>query len=151
MAKRAKGLDRRSFLRGAASAAAGAAALPLAAAAAQEAAKAAGPEVLGPGPVDFTLKVNGKDHPLKLEPRVTLLDALRGHCGVTGPKGVCDRGACGACAVLLDGTPVAACMMLGVEAAGRAITTTEGLAGPGGKPHPLHEAFAKADALQCGF
>ncbi len=151
MADGRKGLDRRTFLRGAASAAAGAAALPVAAAAAQEAAKPAGPEILGPGPVPFTLKVNGKEHALKLEPRVTLLEALRFHCGTTGPKEVCDRGACGACAVLLDGTPVAACMMLAVEAAGRAITTTEGLVGPDGAPHPLHEAFVREDALQCGF
>jgi aerobic-type carbon monoxide dehydrogenase small subunit (CoxS/CutS family) len=148
---KSKGLDRRTFLRGAASAAAGAAAIPVAAAAAQEAAKPAGPEVLGPGPVPFALKVNGKEHALTLEPRVTLLDALRLHCGVTGPKEVCDRGACGSCAVLLDGLPVASCMMLAIEAAGRTITTTEGLVGPDGKPHPLHEAFAKRDALQCGF
>jgi xanthine dehydrogenase YagT iron-sulfur-binding subunit len=148
------GTDRRSFLKGAATAAAaGAAAFPAlaaVAAAAQDAVKS-GPEVLGPGPVPFTLKVNGKDHALKMEPRATLLDALRTRCGTTGPKEVCDRGACGACTVLLDGVPVVACMTLAVDAAGKAITTTEGLAGSGGKPHPLHEAFARCDALQCGF
>jgi aerobic-type carbon monoxide dehydrogenase small subunit (CoxS/CutS family) len=132
----------------------GAAALPVlaaAAAAAEEAGKPAMPLVLGPGPVPFTLQVNGKSHDLKLEPRVTLLDALRFHCGTTGPKEVCDRGSCGSCAVLLDGVPVVSCMVLAVEAAGRTITTTEGLCGPDGKPHPLHEAFARCDALQCGF
>jgi aerobic-type carbon monoxide dehydrogenase small subunit (CoxS/CutS family) len=147
-------IDRRKFLKGAASVAVGgAAALPVvaAAAAAAQEAPAAGPQVLGPGAVPFTLKVDGKQHEVTLEPRVTLLDALRFHCGVTAPKEVCDRGACGSCAVLLEGMPVASCMMLAVEAAGRAITTTAGLSGPGGGPHPLHEAFVRNDALQCGF
>ncbi len=132
----------------------GAAALPVlavAAAAAQEAGKKAGPEILGPGPVPFALLVNGKKHDVVLEPRVTLLDALRTRCGTTGPKEVCDRGSCGACTVLLEGVPVVSCMVLAVEAAGRAITTTEGLCGPDGKPHPLHDAFVRRDALQCGF
>jgi len=151
MAEPSRGTDRRTFLKSAASAA-GAAAIPFVAgaAAAQEAAKG-GPEILGPGPVAFTLKVNGKEHALKLEPRATLLDALRTRCGTTGPKEVCDRGACGACTVLLDGVPVVSCMVLAVDAAGKSITTTEGLAGAGGKAHPLHEAFARCDALQCGF
>ncbi len=155
MAKARKGFDRRMFLKGAASAAAGGVgALPFVAAAAvaQEAAGgAAGAKVLGPGPVPFSIKVNGKEAAFVLEPRVTLLDALRFHAGVTGPKEVCDRGACGSCAVLLDGTPVASCMMLAVEAAGREVVTTEGLGGADGKPHPLHEAFVRCDALQCGF
>ena len=152
MPKPRPGVGRRDFLKSAATVAAGGiAALPVVAAAPAAGAPAAGPEVLGPGPVPFALMVNGKEHALRLEPRVTLLDALRLHCGVTGPKDVCDRGACGACAVLLDGVPVNSCMVLAVEAAGRAITTTEGLVGPGGGPHPLHLAFSKADALQCGF
>jgi aerobic-type carbon monoxide dehydrogenase small subunit (CoxS/CutS family) len=145
------GLVRRDFLKGAASVAVGGvAAIPVVAAAAAEEAPP-GPAVLGPGPVPFTLKVNGKDHAVTLEPRVTLLEALRLHCGTTGPKEVCDRGACGACTVLLEGLPVNACMVLAVEAAGRPVTTTEGLLGAGGSPHPLHEAFARRDALQCGF
>jgi aerobic-type carbon monoxide dehydrogenase small subunit (CoxS/CutS family) len=95
--------------------------------------------------------VNGKARELLLEPRATLLDALRGPCGVTGPKEVCDRGACGGCTVLLDGDPVPSCMVLALDAGGRKVVTTEGLLGPGGAPHPLHEAFARRDALQCGF
>ena len=153
MGKPEKGLDRRDFLRGAAVVAAGGvAAIPVVVAAANAQAQAApGPEVLGPGPVPFTLNVNGKDHPVRLEPRATLLDALRYDCDVTGPKEVCDRGACGACAVLLDGTPVPSCMVLAVECADRKVVTTEGLSGPGGAPHPLHAAFVRNDALQCGF
>jgi xanthine dehydrogenase YagT iron-sulfur-binding subunit len=141
---RGDGVDRRLFLKGAASVAAGGlAALPVLAAA--EEAKPAGPEVLGPGPVAVTLKVNGKDHALKVEPRTTLLDALRTRCGTTGPKEVCDRGACGACTVLVDGVAWNACMTLALDVEGKAITTTEGCA------PALHASFAKADALQCGF
>jgi aerobic-type carbon monoxide dehydrogenase small subunit (CoxS/CutS family) len=146
------GTDRRGFLKGAASVAVGgAAALPAIAAVA--AAQEAGPAtpVLGPGAVPFSLDGNGKSVDLRLEPRVSLLEALRLHAGATGPKEVCALGACGACTVLLDGIPVSACMVLAVEAAGRKVVTTEGLAGPGGGPHPLHEAFAREDALQCGF
>ena len=143
---RRPGVDRRRFLQGAATVAAGGmAALPVLAAAGAEEAKGAGPEVLGPGPVALTLKVNGKARAIKVEPRTTLLEALRVHCGVTGPKEVCDRGSCGACTVLLDGLAVNACMALALDAGGKAITTTEGCA------PALHEAFAKADALQCGF
>jgi len=153
MGKPAKGFDRRSFLRGAAAAAAGgAAAIPfVVAAAARAEGPAAGPEVLGPGPVPFTIRVNGKDRALRAEPRVTLLDALRFHLGVTGPKEVCDRGSCGACTVLLDGVPVVACMVLAVECAGREVVTCEGLASADGGPHALQEAFVRRDALQCGF
>jgi xanthine dehydrogenase YagT iron-sulfur-binding subunit len=147
-----RGVDRRAFLKGAATVAVGgAAALPAAAAAMQEAGAPAGAPLLGPGPVEFSVTVNGKPRALLLEPRATLLDALRGPCGVTGPKEVCDRGACGACTVLLDGAPVPSCMVLALDAADRAVVTTEGLLGPGGRPHPLHEAFAARDALQCGF
>jgi len=145
-----RGFDRRSFLKGAATVAAGGVAgIPAAAAALGE--DAAGPPILGPGPVPFYLKVNGKRRPLRLEPRATLLDALRGPCGTTGPKEVCDRGACGACTVLLDGTPVPSCMVLALDAADRGVVTVEGLLGPGGEPHALHEAFVRQDALQCGF
>ena len=143
---RKPGVGRREFLKGAATVAAGGmAALPVLAAAAAEEARAAGPEILGPGPVAVTLKVNGKDRPIRVEPRTTLLEALRLHCGVTGPKEVCDRGACGSCTVLLDGVAVNSCMALALDVGPRAVTTTEGCA------PALHEAFVKADALQCGF
>jgi len=145
-----KGFDRRTFLKGAAAAAAtGGAALPAVAAALS--AEEAGPAVLGPGPVNCVLLVNGARRELRLEPRTTLLEALHGPLGITGPKEVCDRGACGACAVLLDGTPVSSCMVLALDAEGRAVTTVEGLAAADGTPHPLSGAFLRNDALQCGF
>lgn len=100
--------------------------------------------------VAVTLRVNGKTHKLRLEPRVTLLDALCNHLNLTGAKEVCDRGECGACTVLLDGKPVYSCMILAVDAKGQDILTVEGLA-KGSKLHPVQEAFVKHDALQCGF
>ena len=89
-------------------------------------------------------------HRLSVEPRVTLVDALRDRIGLTGTKVVCGRGACGACTVLLDGKAVCSCLILAHEAAGRSITTIEGLAADG-RLTPLQEAFVAADALQCGF
>jgi aerobic-type carbon monoxide dehydrogenase small subunit (CoxS/CutS family) len=100
--------------------------------------------------VTVTLRVNGKVYKLQLEPRVTLLDALRNHLNLTGTKKVCDRGECGACTVLMDGKPVYSCMMLAVDAEGHDIVTIEGLA-KDGKLHPVQEAFVEHDALQCGF
>jgi aerobic-type carbon monoxide dehydrogenase small subunit (CoxS/CutS family) len=100
--------------------------------------------------VTVTLRVNGKVYKLQLEPRVTLLDALRSHLNLTGTKKVCDRGECGACTVLMDGKPVYSCMMLAVDAEGHDIVTIEGLA-KDGKLHPVQEAFVEHDALQCGF
>jgi len=100
--------------------------------------------------VTVTLKVNGKVYKLQLEPRVTLLDALRNHLNLTGTKKVCNRGECGACTVLMDGKPVYSCMMLAVDAEGHDIVTIEGLA-KDGKLHPVQEAFVEHDALQCGF
>ncbi len=107
-------------------------------------------EVAGPGPVPIALKINGKVHNLELEPRVTLLDALRNNLDLTGAKKVCDRATCGACTVLLDGKPVYACTVLAIEAQGREITTIEGLAPEGGM-HPVMTAFVENDAQQCGF
>jgi xanthine dehydrogenase YagT iron-sulfur-binding subunit len=106
--------------------------------------------VAGPGPVSITLRVNGKAHRLNLEPRVTLLDALRDHLDLTGAKRVCDRGVCGACTVILDGKPVYACNLLAIQAEGHDIVTIEGLS-PGGKLHPVMTAFVDHDAQQCGF
>jgi len=100
--------------------------------------------------VTVTLRVNGKVYKLQLEPRITLLDALRNHLNLTGTKKVCDRGECGACTVLMDGKPVYSCMMLAVDAEGHDIVTIEGLA-KDGKLHPVQEAFVEHDALQCGF
>jgi xanthine dehydrogenase YagT iron-sulfur-binding subunit len=108
------------------------------------------PNVLGPGEIPLTLQVNGQARQLRVEPRVTLLDALRNRLDVTGPKKVCDRGTCGACTVLLDGHPVYACSVLAVEAQGRAITTVEGLGTPD-KLNAVQAAFVQHDAQQCGF
>ncbi|HYY60386.1 MAG TPA: (2Fe-2S)-binding protein [Burkholderiales bacterium] len=96
------------------------------------------------------LRVNGEHVELDVEPRRTLLDALRADLGLTGAKKSCDMANCGACTVLLDGEAVYSCLVLAVDCAGRAVTTIEGLAG-GGKLHKLQEAFIAADAFQCGF
>lgn len=105
---------------------------------------------LGPDPVPVKLFVNGKTHRLKIEPRVTLLDALRNELDVTGPKKVCDRGTCGSCTVLIDGKPVYACSVLAIEAEGAQIITAEGL-GSVDDLHPIQQAFVDNDAQQCGF
>jgi len=99
---------------------------------------------------DIVLKVNGADRPVRVESRMTLAEALRGPLGLTGTKIACNRGACSACTVLLDGTPVCACMTLAVEVGARGITTIEGLA-VGDQLHPVQEAFIAHDAMQCGF
>ncbi len=97
-----------------------------------------------------TLNVNGRDVALSIEPRVTLLDALREYAGLTGTKKGCDRGQCGACTVLLDGRRVNACLTLAVMAEGSKVTTVEGLAS-GDRLSPLQAAFIDCDAFQCGF
>ncbi|HWR14061.1 MAG TPA: 2Fe-2S iron-sulfur cluster-binding protein [Terriglobales bacterium] len=107
--------------------------------------------VYGPGPVPVTLNVNGKLLKAQLEPRVTLLDALRDQFELTGAKRVCDRAECGACTVLLDGKPVYACSVLAVDAQNRKIETIESLTGPGNTLHPIQQAFIQNDAQQCGF
>jgi aerobic-type carbon monoxide dehydrogenase small subunit (CoxS/CutS family) len=140
---RKDGVTRRTFLK---TAGVGAAATGLAAAPPPPAA----PQVLGPGPVRLSLDVNGAVHVVTVEPRVTLLRALRNHLDLTGAKEICDRGACGGCTVLVDGKPVASCLMLAADAAGRRIVTVEGLGTPE-KMSPVQAAFVEADALQCGF
>jgi xanthine dehydrogenase YagT iron-sulfur-binding subunit len=107
-------------------------------------------KVYGPGKAPVTLTVNGKKHALQLEPRVTLLDALRDHLDVTGPKRVCDRGECGACTVLLDNKAVYSCSVLAIDAQAKSITTVETIM-QGDKLHPLQQAFVDNDGLQCGF
>jgi len=107
-------------------------------------------ERLGPNAQTIELKINGEAKRLSIEPRVTLLRALRENLGLTGTKLVCDRGACGACTVHLDGKPVTSCMILAVDARGHEITTIEGLGNPS-EMHPVQSAFVEHDALQCGF
>ncbi|MDA1274725.1 MAG: (2Fe-2S)-binding protein [Verrucomicrobia bacterium] len=106
--------------------------------------------VRGPGEVPIVLKINGKNRTLNVEPRVTLLDALRNRLDLTGAKKVCDRGTCGACTVLLDGKPIYSCSMLAVEAEGSAITTIEGIGTPV-KMNFVQKSFVHNDAQQCGF
>jgi xanthine dehydrogenase YagT iron-sulfur-binding subunit len=113
-------------------------------------ADAQGSAPVGPGDVPVTLTVNGQRHNLQLEPRVTLLDALRTRLDITGPKRVCDRGACGACTVIIDGRTYYSCSMLAIEAQGRNIRTVEGLA-RGDALHPVQQAFCDHDATMCGF
>jgi len=99
---------------------------------------------------NFVLHVNGVDRMLKVESRATLAEVLRGPLGLTGTKIGCNRGACSACTVWLNGTPVCSCMMFAVEVGTRAVTTIEGLA-RADELHPVQEAFIAHDAMQCGF
>ncbi|MFL6202109.1 MAG: 2Fe-2S iron-sulfur cluster-binding protein [Thermoanaerobaculia bacterium] len=148
------GLSRRDFLRG--SAAAGALGTGILGGTAAIAELEAAPRtevgvgIVGPGAVPMTFRINGETRQATLEPRVTLLDALRDHLDLTGAKKVCDRGTCGACTVVLDGRTVYACSVLAIEAQGRPIQTVEGLGRPN-KLHPLQAAFVEHDAQQCGF
>jgi aerobic-type carbon monoxide dehydrogenase small subunit (CoxS/CutS family) len=107
-------------------------------------------KIVGPDAVPVTLNVNGKKLKLMLEPRVTLLDALRNYSSLTGAKEGCDRAACGACTVMMDGLPIYSCQKLAIEAQGREITTVEGLA-KNGKLSKVQQAFLEKDALQCGY
>jgi xanthine dehydrogenase YagT iron-sulfur-binding subunit len=103
-----------------------------------------------PAAVPVALQVNGKKHELRLESRVTLLDALRENLGLTGTKKGCDHGQCGACTVLVEGRRIYSCLTLAVMHAGARVTTIEGLA-EGDRLHPLQEAFIHRDAFQCGY
>ena len=109
-----------------------------------------GPRAIGPGEVPITLTVNGKRVDLRVEPRVTLLDAVRNRADLTGNKRVCDRGACGACTMIIDGRSVYSCSTLAIESQGKQIRTVDGLAS-GATLHPVQQAFCDADALMCGF
>ena len=108
------------------------------------------PEILGPDPAPITLKVNGVARTVTVEPRVTLLRALRNELDITGAKEVCDRGGCGACTVLMDGRVVNACMIMAWDAVGHEITTVESFGTPE-KLSPIQAAFVECDGLQCGF
>jgi len=107
-------------------------------------------KVFGPGKVPIKLTINGKTLSAQVEPRVTLLDALRNELDLTGAKRVCDRATCGACTVIVDGKPVYSCSVLAIEAQGKSITTVEGLM-QGETLHPVQQAFIDNDAQQCGF
>jgi xanthine dehydrogenase YagT iron-sulfur-binding subunit len=109
-----------------------------------------GVRVVGPGEVPVQLTVNGRRITLQLEPRVTLLDALRNRADITGNKRGCDRGACGACSMIVDGRLVYSCSTLAIEAQGKQIRTVDGLAN-GNTLHPVQQAFVDRDALMCGF
>lgn len=109
-----------------------------------------GPAAIGPGEVPVRLNVNGRQINLTIEPRVTLLDALRMRADLTGNKRGCDRGACGACTMLVDGRPVYSCSTLAIEVQGKRIRNVEGLA-TGDTLHPVQQAFCDKDALMCGF
>ncbi len=147
----AHGLSRRAFLRGTGQTAAGAAVLQ---AALTQCAPSTKPKMaaktIGPGAVQVTMRVNGANRQLEVEPRTTLADALRTELGMTGTKVACDRGACSACTVWIDKAPVSACMTLAVDIGGREVTTVEGLK-KAGELHPVQAAFIKHDAMQCGF
>ena len=104
----------------------------------------------GPGPMSMELTVNGTARSLQVEPRTTLAEALRGPLGLSGTKIACNRGACSACTVLLDGVPACSCMVLAIDVGTRSVLTIEGLA-RGEVLHPLQAAFIEHDALQCGF
>ncbi|WP_377298344.1 (2Fe-2S)-binding protein [Rhizobium sp. SGZ-381] len=101
--------------------------------------------------IPLTLDINGSPHTLSVEPRVTLLDALREQLQLTGTKKGCDQGQCGACTVLVDGRRVLSCLTLAVQAEGCEITTIEGIAGENGDLHPVQAAFLEHDAFQCGY
>ncbi|MDX3099508.1 (2Fe-2S)-binding protein [Nonomuraea angiospora] len=97
------------------------------------------------------MRVNGVTRTLDIEPWVSLLDALRDHLGLTGPKKGCDQGACGACTVLADGVRINACLALAVQYADKEITTIEGIAKGEAGTHPMQEAFVRHDGFQCGY
>lgn len=142
------GISRRRFLKGVGTGVAATGLLTSIEPASVEAAGKAG--TLGPGAAPISLKVNGRLHRTEAEPRHVLLDVLRKNLDITGPKPICERGACGGCTVLVDGEPVYSCMMLAVDAVDKEITTVEGLA-KGDQLDPVQEAFIEHDALMCGF
>jgi xanthine dehydrogenase YagT iron-sulfur-binding subunit len=144
------GISRRSFLKGTGAATAAAAGLAPGSPEALAQTKAADVVAIGPGAIKIELMVDGAPYTASVEPRVTLLDALRNYMDVTGCKRVCDRGTCGACTVMLDGKTVYSCSMLALEARGKEIKTAESLYN-NGKIDAVPAAFVKHDAQQCGF
>jgi len=100
--------------------------------------------------IDITLTINGRDYPIRVEPRRTLVDAIRDDCGQTGTHIGCEHGVCGSCTILVDGEPMRSCLMFAVQAQGKKLRTVEGLA-DGDVLHPLQRAFIEHHGLQCGF
>jgi aerobic carbon-monoxide dehydrogenase small subunit len=100
--------------------------------------------------IDITLTINGRDYPIRVEPRRTLVDAIRDDCGQTGTHIGCEHGVCGSCTILVDGEPMRSCLMFAVQAQGKKLRTVEGLAN-GEVLHPLQRAFIEHHGLQCGF
>ncbi len=145
-----KGISRRGFLRGAGLTTVGTVALQTGVLGNSLQEASLGEQSLGPDAVLIKLKVNGRLRSLAVEPRTTLAAALRDHLQLTGTKIVCDRGACSACTVWLDGKPVNSCLTLAVEVVGQEITTIEGI-GTEENLHPVQQAFIDHDASQCGF
>jgi xanthine dehydrogenase YagT iron-sulfur-binding subunit len=139
--------SRRSFVIGSAAAAAAMVVSPMLGNAAEGAETS--PKI-DPNAIPVALTVNGTRHELRLDPRTTLLDALREHLDLTGTKKGCDQGACGACTVLIDGRRYNSCLTLAVMHSGQKITTIEGLA-ENGRLHPVQAAFIRNDGFQCGY
>jgi xanthine dehydrogenase YagT iron-sulfur-binding subunit len=146
--QRAQGIGRRDLLAGILVAALGFAIAQACASARTH--EMPSPAAEGPGLKDITLTVNGEKRELRIESRVTLLDALREQLQLTGTKKGCDMGQCGACTVLIDGTRVNSCLQLAVAHEGHQITTIEGLS-KGDKLHPMQQAFIDCDGFQCGY
>jgi xanthine dehydrogenase YagT iron-sulfur-binding subunit len=139
------GFSRRTFLK-----TVGAGGVAVGALGPADVAQAQGVNAVGPGAVPIQLTINGTVHKLEVEPRVTLLDAMRTRLDITGVKRVCDRGTCGACTMIVDGKTLYACSTLAIEAQGKTIRTVESFT-QGTVLHPVQQAFVDHDSLMCGF
>ncbi len=144
------GISRRGFLRGAGLTTAGTILLTNDMLAFEAKDGYAAGKMVGAEGVEIKMKINGHTHHLRVEPRTTLANALRGEMGLTGTKIVCDRGSCSACTVFLNGKPVNSCMTLALDVGDQEVTTIEGIA-DGDQLHPVQEAFIEEDASQCGY
>jgi xanthine dehydrogenase YagT iron-sulfur-binding subunit len=148
--KQTTGTTRRTFLKSAGLVSASVASLDVLHEVSDAQVAAARMHAVGPGKVAIKLRINDQVHALNIEPRATLAEVLRDELHMTGTKIVCDRGACSACTVMLEKTPVCSCITLAMDVASRNVTTIEGLA-KGDNLHPVQAAFVAHDGLQCGF
>ena len=148
--KSAKNISRRGFIRGAGLSTAGSVLLSSNVLAFDYREHPAKGKEFGPGAMTIKMKINGITKSIRVEPRTTLAAALRDHLGLTGTKVVCDRGACSACTVYLDGKPVNSCIMSALDVGDKEVTTIEGIA-KNGELHAVQEAFIEHDASQCGY